>query len=158
MNRLQLKFLTCFAAGSIVFGCEVMPADAQSYSYYFNSFQCDPISCAEQGPPATQGSAEVNYYGVCTNTLDGQQLDISDSAIVTVGTNGPCSSVYTPYALAGYTTNDYTDANGRVYSLDVVTSTAEIFDASGLVVAHGDAQFGCDESVSGATGPVTTPC
>jgi hypothetical protein len=152
MKKLALVFAT--VVSFTVLGTH--RAHAQAYGYYLVNFQCDPVSCEEQGPTATESYAEVQYYGDCA-LPDGGDAPLDGRSEAFVGINGPCSVPYYPIASAWTSSGTLFDANGDPYNVDYVTSIAEIFAASGTIVDYNSGTFGCDGSVSGG-GPASSPC
>lgn len=131
-------------------------ASAQNYGYYIVSFQCDPISCEEQGPTATTSYAETLFYVTCSPP-DAPDFDIDSGAEAYVGIPTPCNAPYTPVASIATSTSDFLDDNGQEYQVWYVNSIAEIFTASGQIDNYGQADWGCDGSYA-TYGTGAKPC
>ena len=121
----------------------------------FTSFQCDPVSCVEQGPAETQGDVTVNFVGYCSGTI---VPVLAVNAQTVIGVPVPCKVPYIPYALVQTSQQEYLDDCGVPYYIDHVTPNAELFTAGETLVFHVDATYGCDGS---QTSPIvfgTKPC
>ena len=63
MNHIYLLL------GAVVLAAASTPPAHGQKSYVFASFQCDPVSCVEEGPAEVQGEVTVNFVGDCTGNI-----------------------------------------------------------------------------------------
>ena len=151
MRTANLKSILFVISLSALF-CR--PAGAQT-NYQFSSFQCDPLSCSEEGPPMKSGHVSADLNSTCTG---GAISGINKSITVTLAN---CSVNYIPYVLIQKSTTEFYDDNTcppTAYYIDYATFNGEVFTVGGVVKYHSETTYGCDGSESGPTNLGTKPC
>jgi hypothetical protein len=134
----KIWLLLSFAAFSTTF---TQIAHAEE-NLVFSSYQCDPISCNEEGVTGTNSSASVSFVGYCTGDIV-PVLSFGASAAIE-----NCSSFYTPIATVEVSKTEYLDDCGDPYYVSYETPFAEVLNLAGITVFSLSATYGCDGSES----------
>jgi hypothetical protein len=145
----------------VVFGALILLGAPRSFSqnYVFSSFDCNPFSCTDTGPLATESEVAVAWDGTCTGgilqTIGGQVTGI-------VGYPTACSTPYKAVAEAMETQSTYyeeVDCEEIEYYVDYVTPVVTIYSVLGTSVYTAEGgTAGCDGSETDGTKYGTKPC
>jgi hypothetical protein len=140
-----MKLITLLCSVTMVLLLALVPPRAHAQTNFeFSYTQCDPTSCQEEGPLATQSSAFVSFTGYCTG---GVLPGINATASIKVGVPNACRLPYYPYALIQTSTTGIYNSDAcppYEYYVSYVTTNGEVFNLVGIVVYHADASAGCE--------------
>jgi hypothetical protein len=152
MNRIIATLV--FIATSAVLIAPVV--QAQTSSFLFSSFQCDPLSCKEQTLlPVFVGTASVSFTSSCSG---GAVSGLEGDTISRVGVPTACSTALTPRASVETFRTEHLDDCGIPFFVDTVRQNSDVLDALGDVIFHKDLEASCD---GGTGGPIVVgekPC
>lgn len=148
----QVWLLACSISFSVAFA---QTAHAKT-DYVFSSFQCDPLSCQEEGPAETIGSVQVSFNSTCTGGAIG---GLNGSAKITIGIPNACKTPYIPFAIVETSQSEYLDDCGDPYYVDYVTETGEVISPlTGATVFNLSNSAGCDGSITSPVVIGNKPC
>lgn len=146
----------------VIFGAIALVGVPRSFSqtnYVFDSFDCNPFSCTDTGPYATQSQVAVTFDGTCTG---GIISGISGQAVGLIGYPVACTLPYKGVAEAMETQSTYyeeVDCEEVEYYVDYITPIITIYNVLGTQVYSSEGGTdGCDGSETDGTKFGTKPC
>jgi hypothetical protein len=145
--------------GFLLIWIAVAPLANAQTNFTLASFQCDPISCAEQTGPTTVGTAFVSYNATCNG---GIIASIEGSAKSVIGLDEPCSTPYIAKAQVSTsrTTQNEVDGCGNDVEIviDTIITNEQILTVLGTTVFNFTQGISCDNATFGPTTSGLAPC
>ena len=124
--------------GVFVFFIAILcPQRGHAQDEIFTVFQCIPGSCEDPVGPTFEGISTVVVHAACTTGIT-----MDRSATAQIGTNGPCSSLYSADTDAKALRQELFDDCGSPFFLDTLQLNGSITDFLGTIIFFGTVEFG----------------